>query len=141
MSNLWTVHISMKCPIYEMSIYLWNVCESLWNVPTPCFPPLHCNPSKVELVILYIYPSLPIVFDLLCYDLFLIKLYTMCPREQSTLKEPGKEQRTVCYKNIKYIRVSLEAISSFVLIYWPRYRQIFNKIETFQKPIKKIFFI
>ena len=41
------------------------------------------------------------------------------------LKGLGRSNvRTVCYKNIKNIRFTMEAISSFILIYWSRYRQI-----------------
>ena len=37
--------------------------------------------------------------------------------DQTCLKGPGKEQRTVCYENIKNIRFLMDAITSFILIY------------------------
>ena len=40
------------------------------------------------------------------------------PVSKSLVKGPGKEQRTACNKNIKNIRVSMETITSFILIYF-----------------------
>ena len=55
-----------------------------------------------------------------------IFIKTIARGEATIIKWPRKEQRTVCYKNIKNIRVSMEAVSSFILIFLSRYHQIIS---------------
>ena len=45
------------------------------------------------------------------------RVQSSCTFFLGDFKGPGKEQQTVCYKIIKIIRFSMEAISSFILIY------------------------